>query len=149
MHALNNAIGFELLDAWAMSRACDIFLEEMAHEGSHEDRADHEVPGSGWYSEAVLATALRAAGNLFSLDVNDPINHRSENPSRILAPETLGVVVNKAGWHWFAYKNENGQIWRLDSLSQPTPLSYDEYLQDLALPDHRNAFALVALPDVE
>ena len=147
MHALNNAIGYDLLDAEAMTRACDTFLAEMAHEGSHEGRDDHEVPGSGWYSEAVLATALRAAMNIYSLDVNDPINHRSENPARIFAPDTAGVVVNKAGWHWFAYKSIDDQIWCLDSMHKPTPLSYNEYLQALALPEHRNAFAVVVLPD--
>ena len=147
MHALNNAIGYDLLDAEAMTRACDTFLAEMAHEGSHEDRADHEVPGSGWYSEAVLATALRAAMNIYSLDVNDPINHRSKNPARIFAPNTAGVVVNRAGCHWFAYKSLHGQIWCLDSMRAPTRVSYSDYLQALALPQHANAFAVVVLPD--
>ena len=64
MHALNNAIGYNLLDPAAMSRACDTFLAEMAFEGSAERRDDHEIPGSGWYSEAVMATASRAEGNI-------------------------------------------------------------------------------------
>ena len=147
MHALNNGIGYNLLEPAAMPRACDTFLTEMAFDGSPELREDHEVPGSGWYSEAVLATALRAEGNIYSLYVNDPIRHTTDNPARIFAPNTAGVVVNRTGAHWFAYKNVNGQIWCLDSLHEPRQVSYDDYLQDLAQRKHKNAFAVVILPE--
>ena len=147
MHALNNAIGFNLLEPAAMSRACDTFLEEMEFEGSPEDRGDHEIPGSGWYSEAVLATALRAEGNIYSLDVNDPIRHTTDNPARIFAPDTAGVVVNRTGAHWFAYKSVEGQIWCVDSMNEPRKVSYADYLQDLAQRKHKNAFAVVVLPE--
>ena len=87
--------------------------------GNKIDRDDHEIPGSGWYSEAVMATALRAEGNIYSVYVNDPVRHSTDNPTRIFAPDTAGVVVNRAGVHWFAYKHVDGAIWCLDSVREP------------------------------
>ena len=41
-------------------------------EGWEEFRADHEA-ADGWYSEAVMTTALRVKENIYTMNVNNPL----------------------------------------------------------------------------
>ena len=144
MHALNNAIGESVLTPALMPRACGVFLFEMEVEGNPEQRRDHEIPASGWYSEAVLATVLRVHANIYSLDLDNPIQPQQPSALRIFAPDTLGVVVNRGNVHWFAYKSINGEIWVLDSMKDPHTVTFDGYKD--ALRTYTGAFAVVRLP---
>ena len=116
----------------------------METEGNPEVRTDHEIPTFGWYSEAVLATALRAHGNIYSLDLDNPIQHHQESALRIYEHDTLGIVANRANAQWFAYKHVNGEIWLLDSMVAPHTVTFDGY--KAALRTYTGAFAVVELP---
>ena len=137
-------MGQPFLTSALMSCACDVFLFEMELEGNPEQHRDHEIPTFGWYSEAVLATVLRVHANIYSLDLDNPIQPQQPSALRIFAPDTLGVVVNRANVHWFAYKNINGEIWVLDSMLDPHTVTFDGYKD--ALRTYTGAFAVVMLP---
>ena len=127
-----------------MARACDVFLFEMEVEGNPEQHRDHEIPASGWYSEAVLATALRAHGTIYSLDLDNPIQHHQASALHIHEHDTLGIVANRANVHWLAYKHANGELWLLDSMVAPHTVTFDAYRD--ALRTYAGAFAVVRLP---
>ena len=143
MHALNNAIGEPYLSPELMTQGCDVYLEESKFEKNPQQHTDHEIPDFGWYSEAVMATALRAHENKFSLDVDNPIHDDEESALRIHEPDTLGVVVNRFNVHWLTYKLYQGEIWLLDSMLVPQTVSFDSYRA--ALSTCAGAFALVQL----
>ena len=91
LHALNNALGFPLLNHIDMSHACNVYLAEMQMEGSPELRNMHENE-HGWYSEAVMATALRVKGNLYKLDVDKPLQPVQDEMHEIYADDVIGIV---------------------------------------------------------
>ena len=100
LHALNNAIGFDLLTTEDMTTACDVFLDEMTMELSQEERCQHELP-TGWYSEAVMAQALRVKHNIYRLNLDDPVQPAEEQVLRIFGDNVLGMIVNveqAIGW---------------------------------------------------
>ena len=113
-------------------------------EGNPEIRTNHEIPAHVWYSEAVLATVLRVHANIYSLDLDNPIQPQQPSALRIFAPDTLGVVVNRANVHWFAYKNINGEIWVPDSMLDPHTVTFDGYTD--ALRTYAGAFVVMRLP---
>ena len=93
----------------------------------------------------MLATALRAHDNIFSLDVDNPIHHDEESALRIHEPDTLGVVVNRFNVHWLTYKLYQGEIWLLDRMMVPKTVSFDSYRAALSMMTGAGAFALVRL----
>ena len=127
-----------------MSDACDAYLDEMLLEGTEESRAIHEVPGSGWYSEAVMAYALRAKQNIYMLDLDNPIRvHNADDPMRLYSPDVRGVIVNMNQTHWMAFRFLGDSIWHLDSRYSPRVTTYDAYTRFLK--EYRNAFVLRAI----
>ena len=131
MHALNNAIGFALLEEPDMLHACEVYLRECEFEGSAEHRADHIAPG-GWYSEAVLATVLRTKHNMFTLDVNNPVQATEASSARLFSESTAGLVINHPHTHWVAIRFWRGCIWLLNSTGTPQHMSHDDYLAYIA-----------------
>ena len=113
-------------------------------DGNPAVHTDHEIPTLGWYSEAVLATALRVHCNIYSLDLDNPIQPQQHSVRRIFAPETLGIVVNRQNVHWLAYNNISGEIWLLDSMLSPDTVTLDTYSD--ALRTYAGAFVVVQLP---
>ena len=104
----------------------------------------HEVSGSGWYSEAVMAYALRAKQNIYMLDLDNPIRvHSSDDPMRIYSPDVRGVIVNMNQCHWMAFRFLNDTIWHLDSPYSPRVSTYGGYTAFLK--KYRNAFGLRAM----
>ncbi|CAK0808237.1 unnamed protein product, partial [Prorocentrum cordatum] len=112
MHALNNALGFALLDEGTMEASAHAFIEHAALDGLPQRLRDHMSP-SGDYSEAVLAFVLQRCGNSFSLNLNAPV--LPQDAMNIFAPNVVGVVVNQNNAHWIAVKAVSGRIWKLDS----------------------------------
>ncbi|CAK0903273.1 unnamed protein product [Prorocentrum cordatum] len=112
MHALNNALGFALLDEGTMEASAHAFIEHAALDGLPQRLRDHMSP-SGGYSEAVLAFVLQRCGNSFSLNLNAPV--LPQDAMNIFAPNVVGVVVNQNNAHWIAVKAVSGRIWKLDS----------------------------------
>ena len=120
-----------------MTQACDIYLEEMEFEGSMENRSDHETE-TGWYSEAVMAQALRVKLNIYKLDLDNPLQPKKKDLMRIFEDDVMGVVVNKSQEHWYAIKLLGQQIWRLDSTERPKTMTFQAFLD--CIREHRNAF---------
>ncbi|CAK0811873.1 unnamed protein product [Prorocentrum cordatum] len=112
MHALNNALGFALLDEGTVEASAHAFIEHAALDGLPQRLRDHMSP-SGDYSEAVLAFVLQRCGNSFSLNLNAPV--LPQDAMNIFAPNVVGVVVNQNNAHWIAVKAVSGRIWKLDS----------------------------------
>ena len=140
LHALNNAIGFELLWPQDMTAALKVFLQESLMEGSLENPAWH-ASATGWYSEAVMATALRVKQNIFKLDLDNPVQNSAVSRGRLYDASVVGMVVNEHNTHWTAVRYVEGRIWKLDSvhgIEQLTPQGYEAYLAI-----HRNKFAVV------
>ena len=105
MHALNNVLGMEVLDAEQMSEACDSFLWENHFEGGSEVREDHETPGTGFYSEAVMTYALRRT-RIWKMDVDRPVlPDDNDEAHRIDADDVMGVIINQRQRHWIAVRN--------------------------------------------
>ena len=142
LHALNNALGFDFLGAEDMSRACDVLLAELAHEGNPEPRDQHELP-SGWYSEAVMATALRVKDNLYQFNVDAPLLGNDDDMMRIFTDYVRGVVVNLQQQHWVAVRVVAGDIWLLDSLTAPRLLTFDDLVRFVRT--YRHAFLVETL----
>ena len=121
-----------------MTEACTIHLWEMEFELSTERREDHES-ATGWYSEAVMATALQVKDNIYMLDLNNPLKPNDEDDlHRIYGPDVMGVVVNKFQTHWYAFKVVNERIWLLDSTEEPRIVTFQEFLE--CIEEHENAF---------
>ena len=122
LHALNNAIGGSLLTTENMRQVWVAYRDEARREGLFERQRDHWAP-NGWYSEAVLAYALRwkiaqetlGAYAQLQFDVDDPLQPTAASACRIYHPDVLGVVVNVDQMHWVTFKLEQQQIWLLDS----------------------------------
>ena len=142
MHALNNALGFGLVTAADMTQACNVYLAEMQIEGSPEDRRIHENI-DGWYSEAVMAQALRIKDNLYKLDLDNPLQPREDNLLRIYADNVHGLVLNKLNRHWVAFRLVDGSFWRLDSQLQPEVVTLEHLSEQIAR--YRNAFLVYAI----
>jgi hypothetical protein len=142
MHALNNALGFDLVTAADMTRACNVYLAEMQIEGSPEERRIHENI-DGWYSEAVMAQALRIKDNLYKLDLDNPLQPREDNLLRIYADNVHGLVLNKLNRHWVAFRVVDGSFWRLDSQLQPEVVTLEHLSEQIAR--YRNAFLVYAI----
>ena len=140
MHALNNALGLPFLTQDVMTVACTEYLSEAAAEGNPEDRTLHESPHAGWYSEAVMAFALRWQENLFSFDLDSPILPDDETLLRIFEADPAGIVVNENGQHWSCFKVYDENIWFLDSLREPVHVSFDSYVAFLRR--YRRAYAV-------
>ena len=142
LHALNNALGMACLEADEMSTACDVYLQESAFEGNHELRESHELP-SGWYSEAVLATALRTKDNLFVLDLDSPLKPNVNDLARVFLDTTVGVILNQNQAHWVAYRAIGGDLWFLDSTQSPLIIPLQQLRRDIA--KYRHAFLVRSL----
>ena len=138
LHALNNAIGAGFFNESDMSNACTDFLREATREGLHEKRKDHEIPRTGWYSEALMAyvinwkIAQNAWGNMIGgqmlLDLNNPIlPHVDASLQNVYDPNVYGIIVNKNNTHWITIRHVDNEIWLLDSLQEPKKLSWPEY----------------------
>ena len=128
-HALNNALGGEvLLQNSDLTEACDVVIAESFIPDDNgclsdpQSRADHEL-ANGWYSEAVLAMALRRTMQYRLL-----LQPLSQNPHILADPAIAGAIVNKDNEHWVALKRVDGHIWLLDSCHTPVVLTDDAYL---------------------
>ena len=143
LHALNNAIGFDFLTTEDMTTACDVFLDEMAMELSPEERCDHELP-TGWYSEAVMAQALRVKDNIYRLNLDDPVQPAEEQVMRIFGDNVLGMTVNVEQRHWVAVRIADGRLWLLDSEQAPVQLSVLQLLDYVATYRHAFLVELIA-----
>ena len=151
LHALNNAIGGGFFSQEDMSRACTDFLREATREGLYENREDHEYTNTGWYSEALMAyvvnwkIAQNALGNFeggqMLFDLNNPVRAESHaSLRRIYDLNVHGIIVNQTQTHWTAIRYVNHNIWLLDSLKEPTMLTWEAYTAYIA--QYHNAFAL-------
>ena len=134
---MNNALGLDFLSAQDMTQACDIYLEEMEFEGSMENRSDHETE-TGWYSEAVMAQALRVKLNIYKLDLDNPLQPKKKDLMRIFEDDVIGVVVNKSQEHWYAIKMLGQQIWLLGSTERPKTMTFQTFLA--CIREHRILF---------
>ena len=101
--------------------------------------ADH-VAANGWYSEQVLAEALRRTFQ-FSLSLR-PLH---ANPHALREDEVVGAIANQAGEHGVALKRVDDAIWLLDSNDYSTPrvLSEGEYLDFIRV--YPNTFPILRL----
>ena len=71
-----------------------------------------------------------------------PVQPSVESFLRILAPSSLGLVVNEAGRHWTAVRWEHGSYWLLDSLrATPVPMTQPEAIRYIRR--YRHAFLIV------
>ncbi|CAK0884111.1 unnamed protein product [Prorocentrum cordatum] len=131
LHALNNALGFDFLTVADMTAACTLHLDESAMEGNPEPRHLHESDG-GWYSEAVLAVALRMKQNLFRLNLDNPLQATPAGLLRLNAEAVSSAVINKDQSHWVALRVIDGDTWRLDSDAGASVLSVSDALEFLA-----------------
>ena len=147
LHALNNAIGYAFMEREHLEEAAEVYLAEALANDNHEQRADH-IRTNGWYSEAVLAYAFRLRGHLFSLNLDNQLLADTDRPLRIYAADVRGVVVNMNNAHWMSYRFVDDRIWALDSRYAPRPVSYDEYLANVATYDSR-AYAVEVRADAE
>ena len=137
------ALGMDFLSPEEMSAACESYLQEMLFEGVEENIAIHHQPG-GWYSEAVMAYALRAKQNIYILDVDDPIRVNDPNdPLRIYAAEVRGIIVNIEESHWIAFRYLENQIWHLDSCHSPKTITYEDFV--ILIQEYEYAFVLRTL----
>ena len=109
-------------------------------EGNPEDPAIHMQPG-GWYSEAVMANALRVKHNMFRLDLDNPIQQTAASMNRLFEDNVQGVVVNLANLHWVAIRAIDGEVWLLDSQRRPVQFTRAQY--HAFLRRHRNKFAVM------
>ena len=143
MHALNNAIGEQFLEEEDMHQACNVYLQETLMEGLEEFRADHEAE-DGWYSEAVMTTFLRVKRNIYTMNVNSPLQPQEKDLVQIFAEDVLGFLVNQPGVHWLAFRVIDGAIWQLDSMETPRIMSFQEVLAYVRRYPH--AFLIQLLP---
>ena len=61
---------------------------------------------------------------------DNPVRPNVESFRHILAPASLGLVVNEAGRHWTAVRWEHGRYWLLDSLRDtPIPMTQPEAIR--------------------
>ena len=139
LHAVNNALGFALLEPEDMEHAFEVFQNENLIEGNVENPGLH-ISETGWYSEAVMAAALRVKHNLFQLNLDNPIQNNRNSLHRIFSDDVLGIIVNINNRHWIAFRCVDGQIWKLDSEGKPKPTTFAEYAEFLK--KHRNKFAV-------
>ena len=109
-------------------------------EGNLEERSDHEAP-TGWYSEAVMAFALRMHHNIFKLDVDNPLPRTRGAVERLRQQETVGIVIDQGQAHWTAAKVVNDNIWYLDSQKSPELWSEERFVNHIQR--FRHAFAIV------
>ena len=144
LHAINNAVGFELLQAASMNIACTEYLAEMLREGTFE-HPDMHIGPSGDYSEAVMAFALRHHTNTYELDLNSPVLQIELSKMCIFAPNVCGIIVNKQQRHWVTIKEVEGDLWLLDSQELPVKLTYEAYLEFLSI--YGPAFPLLWIPE--
>jgi hypothetical protein len=128
-HALNNALGGEhAFSNDDLSNACDVVVAESLFPdnegiaGDPQHRHDHEA-ADGWYSEAVLAMALRR-----TLQYRLLLEPLHVNPNVLEESRIAGAVVNKDNEHWVALRRVEGRIWLLDSTRQPRALHHEEYM---------------------
>ena len=110
-----------------MEFALEDYLKSSRHEHLFEQRAEHIGP-SGWYSSEVMAhaintTAMRKKGKIEWVLELKPLHKHPE-----LIHTSLGAVCNISNNHWVALKCVAGQIWLLDSLRMPAPLTQNEYV---------------------
>ena len=128
-HALNNALGGELIFTNAdLSTACDVLIAESCFPDANgvldiQRREDHES-AAGWYSEEVLATALRA-----SLHYELLLQPLKQNVNKLMEENIVGAICNKNNQHWIAFKYVDGAVWLLDSVSRPQRLSHESYVR--------------------
>ncbi|CAK0799480.1 unnamed protein product [Prorocentrum cordatum] len=120
LHAINNAVGYQLLNEGLLRQACALYLEQSAREGNIE-HSDAHIDGDGNYSEALLSFALQWHHNLYELNLNNPFLEAEESMLRIYAPDVVGALINENNVHWSAIRTQEGRLWRLDS-SQPKPI---------------------------
>jgi hypothetical protein len=139
LHALNNALGMAFLTSEDMVAAFRVFIEESHMEGCPENPSIH-IHETGWYSEAVMAQALRVKHNLFRLDLDKPIQDDEDSLHRIFADSVLGVIVNIDNVHWVAIRVVADQLWLLDSEGRPQQMSFAEYRRFLQ--QYRNKFVV-------
>ena len=111
----------------------------MAMEGSSESREDHEC-AAGWYSEAVMAAALRVKQNIYKMDLDKPLQPEEDNLQRIYDDDVVGIVVNKSQLHWVAFKVVEQHIWLLDSQLAPRSTTFQAFLEYVRF--YRNAFLI-------
>jgi len=138
-HAVNNAMGMELLTNELISQACDIFLLEYTLLHGVPTRREDNEKDHGWYSSEVLAQAL-SDHNLELL-----LNPLCNAPEIFSEDRVFGAIVNIDNAHWVALKRVDGDIWLLDSTAAPEILSEEEFLQLINF--HRSAYCVCAARD--
>ena len=147
MHALNNVLAGEPIQAFTQSDmhdACETVLfesnipDDNGQLSDSQIREDHESP-TGWYSLPVMTQALRGT---FKYELSPALQLR-HNAGDLFAPTTVGAVMNIDNQHWVALKSVEGQIWYLDSQSDPWPLTYDEYLVKINAHEHTYSVRLL------
>ena len=144
MHALNNALGHPLHDANDMTRACEIYLQEISVDGLRDSRGMHEGPG-GWYSSEVMAKAVTSTcmsklGRVEHVMHLEPLH---VNPDALRG--SLGAVVNIRNAHWVALRWCKETVWLLDSMApSPRSLTWREYLDFVNR--HKDAYRIEMAP---
>jgi hypothetical protein len=130
-HALNNALAGEAtFTNGDLTQACDTVVMESWIPDDYgrlmdpQQRQWHER-ASGWYSDQVLAMALRRTFH-FELRLGLQV-HLDLNVIEELS--TVAVIVNKDNAHWVAIKKVGDTIWLLDSTLRPRSISFAEYLR--------------------
>ena len=75
-----------------------------------------------------MTMALRVKGNVYVMNVDNPLQPTEENLLRVFADNVQGFLVNKPGVHWVAFRVIEGVIWRLDSTKAPEPFTFQQLL---------------------
>ena len=90
-----------------------------------------------------MTMALRVKGNMYAMDVNNPLQPTEESLLRVFAENVQGFLVNQPGVHWVAFRVIDGVIWLLDSTKPPESFTFQQLLAYVHYYPH--AFLLQAL----
>ena len=120
LHPLNHTVGCSMftpsdLDA-AVRRIVDNSQACALQVGaeSEETATNHSGPG-GWYSEQVLADALRVRGEHVLDQV--PLGAQAGGVGVVGQDDVVGALVHLPG-HWAALRRAGSQLWFIDSFAE-------------------------------
>ena len=82
-----------------MDQTFEVYLDKNLLEGNIEN-PELYISATGWYSEAVMAIAMRVKHDLFKLNLSNPIQNTLGSLRRIFQPGVLGIIVNQKNAHW-------------------------------------------------
>ena len=87
-----------------------------------------------------MAQALRVKQNIFTLNLDRPLQPTQESLMRINQDNVHGVIVNKQQQHWVAFRILQDHLWFLDSQDKPKIVSFAWFLQYVE--EYRQAFLI-------